>query len=61
MQELWQHRVKEALDSPIRGRVLSAFNTNVDAIVHVTPAKMAEWMQNWDLTKVAELSIGDID
>ncbi|MGI6034769.1 MAG: ADP-dependent glucokinase/phosphofructokinase [Limnochordia bacterium] len=61
MQELWRHRVKEALKAPIQGRVFSAFNTNVDVIVHVTPAKMAKWMKNWDLAKLEELSLGDID
>ncbi|MGI6036910.1 MAG: ADP-dependent glucokinase/phosphofructokinase, partial [Limnochordia bacterium] len=62
-ETIWQRRVQGAVAEPVHGRVLAAYNTNVDAIVHVTPEKLTKWLAEapeLDWNRVEEGSIGDV-
>jgi len=41
LESIWQERVEKAVNRKIDGRVFAAFNTNVDAVVHVNDDNIA--------------------
>lgn len=62
-KKVWDEYLQQACDQRIKARVFAAFNTNVDAIVHVhgeLVRKLIESDESIDWGRVNNLSIGDI-
>lgn len=60
---LWQRRVQNAIGMSLRTRTFAAFNTNVDAVVHINNENIAPLLTDEELDRglIRRRSIGDIE
>ncbi|NLY11642.1 MAG: hypothetical protein GX020_08165 [Firmicutes bacterium] len=61
MEAVWEQRVKEAVKQKITGRIFSAFNTNIDVIVHLNKQIIKQWIDSTEGCTVEALNSIDVD